>query len=618
MHRPLSFLILSGLFGLAAPALAETTGEVASETTSEATLEEIEIERSPGLYSAPEPEVSETELEVEAIEREEPLEEETEVSPEPEAPSFPVESPSLVIPEVPVEPEEPLEPSETNERGGSEPEEVPFEEMSLEEQRFHLLREGDRHYIHGEIEAAEAMYRQAKGAFAGGSGEGSDRPPAFSDPELLSPGAAVYWNQSQVGIEQNLQTKIFVPLELLVAEYPEFVPGHLRYAELLREYDRTQEARAVLERANAAHPDDPDLTRATVDLLAAEEDYLEASIIARQFALLHPNTPGVEEMHLMADEHLARFQKRLKRKLTGRTIATIFTGAVSVVLTGSPIAALPALESTFLLVRGEEKLGDRITASILEQLPIVRDEIITGYVNDIGQELARYAGRDFDYEFHVIRDDSLNAFALPGGKIFVHTGAILATKSEAELAGLLAHEISHAVLSHGLQRVTKSNLIANFTNLIPFGGLANNLLVLDYSREQERQADVLGTRILAGSTYAADGLRNLMLTLERQAEERGTIPSFLSTHPSGSKRVRELEELIEENNYNRYRFEGVERHQQVQDRLKWLQQRAAEDTEVLRVETEADSEFNRQRRVLDREFPTRDIFDRDDIFDRPL
>jgi len=71
-------------------------------------------------------------------------------------------------------------------------------------------------------------------------------------------------------------------------------------------------------------------------------------------------------------------------------------------------------------------------------------------MNDLGQKTAHATGRnDFEYEFYVVLDDDLNAFALPGGKVFVNAGAITHTKSEAELAGLLAHELSHAVLSHG-------------------------------------------------------------------------------------------------------------------------------------------------------------------------
>ncbi len=141
------------------------------------------------------------------------------------------------------------------------------------------------------------------------------------------------------------------------------------------------------------------------------------------------------------------------------------------------------------------------------------------YVNEIGQKLAVVAGRnDFKYEFYVVMDDQLNAFALPGGKVFVNAGAIAKTNSEAELAGLLAHELSHAVLSHGFQLVAEGNLVANVTQYTPLGNTVANLVVFNYSRDMERQADTLGTRLLSPTGYAADGLLNLMLTLSSQVE----------------------------------------------------------------------------------------------------
>ena len=132
-------------------------------------------------------------------------------------------------------------------------------------------------------------------------------------------------------------------------------------------------------------------------------------------------------------------------------------------------------------------------------------------------------------------DSELNAFALPGGKIFVNVGAIMNTKSEAELAGLLAHEVSHSVLSHGFQLITRGNLTANVAQYIPYvGSTAGSLLVRNYSRDMERQADVFGTRILVASGYASDGIRNLMATLEEinsQNEDFVEPPGWLSTHP---------------------------------------------------------------------------------------
>jgi len=166
-------------------------------------------------------------------------------------------------------------------------------------------------------------------------------------------------------------------------------------------------------------------------------------------------------------------------------------------------------------------------------------------------------------------DDDINAFALPGGKVFVNAGAIMHTNSEAELAGLLAHELSHAVLSHGFQLATQGNLTANVTQYVPYGGTLANLLVLNYSRDMERQADALGTRILASSGYAADGMRNLMVTLDKEERDRAVF-AWLSSHPDAKERISNLESLIERNGYNRYAYEGVARHLEIQKRVAQL------------------------------------------------
>jgi predicted Zn-dependent protease len=225
-----------------------------------------------------------------------------------------------------------------------------------------------------------------------------------------------------------------------------------------------------------------------------------------------------------------------------------------------------------ILLQGESSAGDRLAESARRQLAMVEDEEIVNYVAEIGHKLAKVAGRDdLEYKFHVVNQEAVNAFALPGGKIFVNAGAILETNSEAELAGLLAHELSHAILSHGFQMVAQSNLTANVVLFIPYvGNTATNLIVLNYSREMETEADVLGTKILAASGYAADGVRNLMIKIDRQQEQKQAPPAWLSTHPETGNRVAYLEELIVSNKLNRYSYEGVERHWQIKQKVRQL------------------------------------------------
>jgi predicted Zn-dependent protease len=436
------------------------------------------------------------------------------------------------------------------------------------EDRQQLLIEADRLYLQGQYEQAEFLYRKAKEPFVAEAVQ--ERPAAISDPTQLSPAGQVYWREANAGREAELYTRLMVPLELLVEDYPEFIPGHLLYAEVLAEQDKPEDSLAVLERATTLYPDEPELIRARVEALAENERWLEASIAARQFALLNPDRPDVGEFQALADQHLEEFQDRTRSRLRGNAIANFVTGAASFVLTGNLFGPLSAIETTVLMLRGESAVGESIAEQAVRQLELVEDETVVAYVNELGQQLAAVSGRDdFEYEFYVVRDETLNAFALPGGKIFVNAGAILEANSEAELAGLLAHELSHAVLSHGFQLVTSGNLTANLLQFIPYGGYAANLAVLSYSRDMERQADALGTRILATSGYAADGLRNLMITLE-EAEEESLPFVWLSSHPDTDERIENIETQIELNGYNRYTYEGVERHQAMQRRVEQL------------------------------------------------
>ncbi|MBE9113075.1 M48 family metalloprotease, partial [Nodosilinea sp. LEGE 07298] len=221
---------------------------------------------------------------------------------------------------------------------------------------------------------------------------------------------------------------------------------------------------------------------------------------------------------------------------------------------------------------GESGLGNQVAEQVKRQLPMVEDPEIRAYVNNMGQGLAELAGRDeFDYSFEVIMDDSLNAFALPGGKIFINAGAITKSHSEAELAGLLGHEISHAVLSHGFQMVTQGNLTSSLASFIPIPEVANiaaGLIVSSYSRDMERQSDILGTKLLANNRYAADGLHNLMITLEEEYGNRGV--SWFASHPNPGDRVSYLKQLIDQGGFDRYAYEGVETHLKMRHKMSRL------------------------------------------------
>lgn len=460
-------------------------------------------------------------------------------------------------------------PSETKKPQSGEPAPEKEPEISPEElARRQQLIAADRLYLEGKFAEAQKLYRAAKATFH--TEVISDRQPPFSNPEELPPAGRVYWRQSEEGLAQKLETKIMVSLQFLVEQVPGFVPGHLRYAQALKDYNQPEAALQVLEKATTIYPDQPDLLKEKVALLAENKKWLEASVSARQFVLLNPQHPDATQLKQLAEENFNRYRADLQERITGNAIANIITGALGFALTGSIFGPLNAIQTTALLLQGESAVGSQIAGQAQQELELIKDEEVLKYVRDLGNKLAKAAGReDFQYEFYVVKEKSLNAFALPGGKVFINTGAILKTNSEAELAGLLAHELSHAVLSHGFQLLTQGNLTANIAQFVPLGGTIANVLALSYSRDMEQQADILATRLLAASGYAADGLRNLMITLN---QERSSQPIFnwLSSHPAPEDRVNYLEELIQQNGYNRYSYEGVAKHSEIQAKLKKL------------------------------------------------
>lgn len=461
-------------------------------------------------------------------------------------------------------------PTETEQPSDSKkPESAAEPEPTPEEVARQLkLIQADRLYLAGQIPEAEKLYRQVKEPFAK-TDTIPERKAAILDPMQLSPGGKVYWRESEAGIAKKLETRTLVPLKLLVEQYPEFIPGHIRYAEALKQYDRTKEALDVLERGSSLYPDQPTLVQARVTALAGDNKWMEASLAARQFAILNPKSPEAPQFTKLADENLKRYKSYIRGEIRGNVISNIVTGALGYALTGSLLGPFSALDSTILLLQGEQSIGESAASQAKKQLPLIVDETVLAYVNDIGQKLVNVAGRkEFKYEFFVIPEESLNAFALPGGKVFINAGAIVKTNSEAELAGLIGHELSHVVLSHGFQLATQGNLISNVTQYLPFGGTIGQLFALTYSRDMERQADVLGTRLIVASGYAADGLRNLMMILEKQ--QKNAPPDWLSSHPGGNERVSYLENLITRSSYNRYAYEGVGRHIDIKAKVKQL------------------------------------------------
>ena len=435
---------------------------------------------------------------------------------------------------------------------------------------FNTIAKADLYFTQGQYSEAEPLYRQCKPSFSSDTttliSEG------FTDPALLSPAGGVYWRIANEGWNDDrpLESKIFLPLESLLESDPGFSPAYALMIEASQKFDRPEDALNTSEKAAAIFPFDPDIAKLRTELLAEDKQWLEASIAARQFAIINENHPEVEQFKQVADDYFGKFTSNLNTELIVKGL--IGTG-ISFLTDGVESGVVNTIGMARLMIGGESAMGtslaEQYKTEYREQQRLIEDPEILEYIDTIGQDVARLMGRDgFEYEFNVIVDDSINAFALPGGKVFINTGSIFAAQSEAELAGLIGHEVAHAVLSHGFQRITQGSLLNSLGEVIPFGNFFSTLVGLDYSRSNERQSDLLGTRALAAHGYAADGLRNFFVTLNEQ--KGASPPEYLSTHPATENRISYIEQLIESNGYNRFAYEGIEKHAQIQEKLRNL------------------------------------------------
>jgi len=206
----------------------------------------------------------------------------------------------------------------------------------------------------------------------------------------------------------------------------------------------------------------------------------------------------------------------------------------------------------------EAQLGLEADREITASLGLYPDDELQRYVSTLGRELAARSERpDLAWEFKVVDDPIVNAFALPGGYIYITRGILAHMGSEAELAGVLGHEIGHVTARHGVEQLSRAQLatlglgvamVAGGESVQQWGGLAQaglGLLFLKFGRDDERQSDDLGMRYLLRAGFDPHEMPQTFRTLERvsAAQGAGRIPDFLSTHPNPGSRVERLEAL---------------------------------------------------------------------------
>src|SRR5207248_8554206 len=233
------------------------------------------------------------------------------------------------------------------------------------------------------------------------------------------------------------------------------------------------------------------------------------------------------------------------------------TNAYYAVATSAP--HLPDPGNTGVTKEQQEQLGRQAMAEVYKQMPVLPDSSpVTQYVQQLGRKLVKQIPPEnsWPYQFHVVPQKEINAFALPGGPIFINVGTITAAANEAQLAGVMSHEMSHVYMQHSAKQASSpKHTIAEVLGAVGgiLGGSAlGNLarmgiqfgagsLLLKYSREDEAQADSVGAIIMYKSGYNPMELANFFETLGKQG---GGPPQFLSDHPAPGNRSAAIEKEI--------------------------------------------------------------------------
>jgi len=211
-----------------------------------------------------------------------------------------------------------------------------------------------------------------------------------------------------------------------------------------------------------------------------------------------------------------------------------------------------------LSIERERQIGEQFLLELQQYIPLVEDPFITSYFNQLGQKLVAQIGpQPFKYKFFIVMDPSMNAFAVPGGYIFLHTGMINMAEREGEVVAVLAHEISHVYARHMAKMMKKSRivtaaaLIGGLASVFLGGALAQPLLVgsmaagesamLKYSRENEYECDSLGFKWMLKAGYNPRDMVSIFSKMNKQRWlAGGKMPVYLSTHPDVDNRIVEL------------------------------------------------------------------------------
>ncbi|HKW62364.1 MAG TPA: M48 family metallopeptidase [Candidatus Acidoferrum sp.] len=268
---------------------------------------------------------------------------------------------------------------------------------------------------------------------------------------------------------------------------------------------------------------------------------------------------------LRRQEGASRKEATQAKRLVGHAVSACF-GLLCLFFLLAPVASAQRTQlepSRFNAFSPQQdiELGKRAAMDAARQLPLCNAPRVDAYLTQLGMRLVAKLptnGVQYPFEFHCVNDKAINAFALPGGYVFINRGAIEAADNESQLAGVMAHEISHVALRHGTNQATKAEAAEGFLGIAGgiFGGSTGGALLtklgafaaggvlLRYSRTAESQADVMGTQVLYDSGYDPRAMAQFFEKLEAETKGKNP-PEFFSDHPNPERRVERVDEEVE-------------------------------------------------------------------------
>ena len=263
---------------------------------------------------------------------------------------------------------------------------------------------------------------------------------------------------------------------------------------------------------------------------------------------------GIVTIHYPFEGSMSPLPRRTARRTLSALCALLFVGGC---LWGGE--GINAGDFNLVSIEEEWQMGRRLARRLQERLPLVQDGPAHRYVQQMGERIVEQTHlSDRSWAFHVVVNEEVNAFALPGGHIYVHTGLLRAASTPSELAGVLAHEIAHVTARHSTERLTKAHGINAFLGLITGAesGLVERLLtrvgrrgaIAKFSRDDEREADRLALDYLQKTArYDPRGMVRFFETLfERRRERPNVLEHFFASHPLTEERLQAARERIKQ------------------------------------------------------------------------